>query len=47
MNQPRPRAVKVEKVVKVDGKENPADMFTKALGAQVLEGHLKRLNFVY
>jgi len=35
------------KVVKVDGKENPADMFTKALGAQVLEGHLKRLNFVY
>ena len=30
-------------VKKIDGLLNPADMFTKALGAQALEGHLRRL----
>ena len=30
-------------VKKIDGTLNPADMFTKALGAQALEEHLRRL----
>ena len=34
-------------VKKVDGLVNTSDLFTKALGAQVLEGHLRRLGFVY
>ena len=34
-------------VKKVDGLVNTSDLFTKALGAQVPEGHLRRLGFVY
>jgi hypothetical protein len=32
-------------VKKISGLLNPADMFTKALGAQSLEGHLRRIGY--
>ena len=31
---------------KVDGVLNPADMFTKALAAHILDGHLHRVGYV-